>query len=171
MRIVRSTLIGTAVAVALFGRNGMVQADTPASASGSAPANAAATAPADAAGTGDAGAADLQEVVVTGFRASVEASLETKREATGVEDVLAAEDVDRWAEWSKVPENKAAYDAVEFVSGALHQLKPPPLPTAEELAADDSDGSLSAWHETAAHVMGRQPANRRPQHEHGEAIL
>ena len=70
---------------------------------------------------------------------------------------LAAEDVDRWAEWSKVPENKAAYDAVEFVSGALHQLKPPPLPTAEELAADDSDGSLSAWHETAAHVMGRQP--------------
>ena len=70
---------------------------------------------------------------------------------------LAAEDVDRWAEWSKVPENKAAYDAVEFVSGALHFLKPPPLPTPEELAADDSDGSLSAWHATAAHVMGRQP--------------
>jgi transmembrane sensor len=70
---------------------------------------------------------------------------------------LSPEDVDRWAEWSKVAENKAAYDAVEFVSGALHLLKPPPLPTAEELAADDSDGSVSAWQATAAHVMGRQP--------------
>ena len=70
---------------------------------------------------------------------------------------LSPEEVDRWAEWSKVAENKAAYDAVEFVAGALHSLKPPPLPTAEELAADDSDGSVSAWQATAAHVMGRQP--------------
>jgi transmembrane sensor len=73
------------------------------------------------------------------------------------EAALSPEEVDRWAEWSKVAENKAAYDAVEFVSGALHLLKPPPLPTAEELAADDSDGSVSAWQATAAHVMGRQP--------------
>jgi transmembrane sensor len=71
---------------------------------------------------------------------------------------LSPEDVDRWADWSKVPDNKAAYDAVEFVAGSLHLLKPPPLPTAEELAADDSDGSLSAWQATAAHVMGRRPA-------------
>jgi transmembrane sensor len=71
---------------------------------------------------------------------------------------LSPEDVDRWADWSKVAENKAAYDAVEFVAGSLHLLKPPPLPTAEELAADDSDGSLSAWQATAAHVMGRRPA-------------
>ncbi len=70
---------------------------------------------------------------------------------------LSPEEVDRWADWSKVPENKAAYDAVEFVSGTLHLLKPPPLPTPEELAADDSDGSLSAWQETAAHVMERRP--------------
>jgi transmembrane sensor len=70
---------------------------------------------------------------------------------------LSPEDVDRWADWSKVPENKAAYDAVEFVAGSLHLLKAPPLPTPEELAADDSDGSLSAWQETASHVMGRQP--------------
>ena len=51
---------------------------------------------------------------------------------------LAAEEVDEWTEWSKVPENKAAYDTVEFVSRARSLLQPPPLPTAEELAADDT---------------------------------
>ena len=50
---------------------------------------------------------------------------------------LPAEEVDEWAEWSKIPENKAAYDAVEFVSRARFMLQPPPLPTAAELAADD----------------------------------
>jgi len=50
---------------------------------------------------------------------------------------LPAEEVDEWAEWSKIPENKAAYDAVEFVSRARFMLQPPPLPSAEELAADD----------------------------------
>jgi transmembrane sensor len=50
---------------------------------------------------------------------------------------LSAQEVDEWAEWSKVPENKAAYDAVEFVSRARYMLKAPPLPSAEELAADD----------------------------------
>ncbi len=73
------------------------------------------------------------------------------------ESGLSAEEVDRWAEWSKVAENKAAYDAVEFVAGAIHTLKPPPLPTAEELAADDSDGSISAWQATADHVVIRRP--------------
>ena len=53
---------------------------------------------------------------------------------------LAPHEVDLWADWSKVPENKAAYDAVEFVSRARYMLQPPPLPTPEELAADDSDG-------------------------------
>jgi transmembrane sensor len=51
---------------------------------------------------------------------------------------LSAEEVDEWAEWSKIPENKAAYDAVEFVSRARFVLQPPPLPTAAELAADDA---------------------------------
>ena len=60
MRIARSTLIGTAVAWALFGQNSY--ADAP---DGPAPAAAS-----------DAGAADLQEVVVTGIRNSVEESLE-----------------------------------------------------------------------------------------------
>jgi transmembrane sensor len=76
------------------------------------------------------------------------------------ESGLSAEEVDQWAEWSKVAENKAAYDAVEFVSGSLRYLKPPPLPTAAELAADDSDGFISAWQSTAAHAVTRQPAVR-----------
>jgi transmembrane sensor len=76
------------------------------------------------------------------------------------ESGLSAEEVDQWAEWSKVAENKAAYDAVEFVSGSLRYLEPPPLPTAEELAADDSDGFISAWQSTAAHAVARQPVVR-----------
>ena len=52
---------------------------------------------------------------------------------------LSAEDVDQWVRWSKLPENKQAYDAVQFVSRAKFALEPPPLPTAEELAADASD--------------------------------
>jgi len=52
---------------------------------------------------------------------------------------LSAEDVDQWVRWSKAPENKLAYDAVQFVSRAKFALQPPPLPTADELAADASD--------------------------------
>ena len=77
MRIARSTLIGTAVAWALFGQNSY--ADSP---EGPAPAAAS-----------DAGAADLQEVVVTGIRASVQESLEAKRQSVGVVDVINAEDI------------------------------------------------------------------------------
>jgi transmembrane sensor len=76
------------------------------------------------------------------------------------ESGLSAEEVDQWAEWSKVAENKAAYDAVEFVSGSLRFLKPPPLPTAEELAADDSDAPISAWQATATRAVSRQPVVR-----------
>jgi len=57
---------------------------------------------------------------------------------------LPAEEVDEWAEWSKIPENKAAYDAVEFVSRARFMLQPPPLPTAEELTADDGLDGFAA---------------------------
>jgi iron complex outermembrane receptor protein len=66
--------------MALFGRNGAVQADTPA-----APA-------ADTSNQVDT----LQEVVVTGYRASLQQSMETKREANVVEDVLTAEDVGKF---------------------------------------------------------------------------
>jgi iron complex outermembrane receptor protein len=79
MRISRSTLVGTAVAVALFGGNAFAQ-QTSVSQS-------------------DAGKADadnvtnLQEVVVTGIRYSVKASIATKRQATGMTEVATATDV------------------------------------------------------------------------------
>jgi transmembrane sensor len=64
------------------------------------------------------------------------------------ERALSAEEVDRWAQWSRIPDNKRAYDAVEFVAGAKYALEPPPLPTPEELAADDSDGVIFLPRET-----------------------
>src|SRR5207249_2686312 len=72
MRIARSTLVGTAVAMALFGRNGAVRAEAPAESSSD--------------------SNTLEEVVVHGYRASLRESLETKRQATGVLDALTAED-------------------------------------------------------------------------------
>jgi iron complex outermembrane recepter protein len=98
MRIARSTLIGTAVACALFGQNSY--ADTPA---GPSPSPAASDA-------GDAGAADLQEVVVTGIRRSVEESLEAKRQAVGVQEVISAEDI------GKMPDKNVA-DSLARIPG------------------------------------------------------
>ena len=63
MNSTRSTLIGTAVAIALFG-----------------PA-------------GQASAQDLEEVIVTGIRFSNQKSLDTKRESTSVIEVVTAEDI------------------------------------------------------------------------------
>src|SRR6267154_2321153 len=93
MRIARSTLIGTAVAMALFGRNGAVQAQESASATPPKPS-------------------DLQEVVVHGYRASLRESLESKRQATGVEDDLTAEDV------GKFPDKNLA-EALQRVPGVV----------------------------------------------------
>ena len=93
MRIARSTLIGTAVAMALFGRNGAVQAQESASATPPKPS-------------------DLQEVVVYGIRASLRESLESKRQATGVEDDLTAEDV------GKFPDKNLA-EALQRVPGVV----------------------------------------------------
>src|SRR6266403_1732464 len=91
MRIARSTLIGTAVAMALFGRNGAVQAQT----------------------SGDQTSShqnDLQEVVVTGIRFSLEQSIEQKRAATSVVDVVTAEDI------GKMPDKNIA-DSLQRVPG------------------------------------------------------
>src|SRR3984885_3247036 len=90
MRIARSTLIGTAVAMALFGRNGAAQAQESTSTTGSSPN-------------------DLQEVVVYGIRASLRDSLQAKKDATGVEEVVTAEDVGKFPDknlaegWQRVP--------------------------------------------------------------------
>jgi TonB-dependent receptor len=63
MNSTRSTLIGTAVAIALFGPSGPAQAQ------------------------------ELEEVVVVGIRGSLRESLETKREASAVVEALSAEDL------------------------------------------------------------------------------
>jgi iron complex outermembrane recepter protein len=79
MRISRSTLIGTAVAVALFGGNAFAQ-QTSASQSDPSKSDADNSAP-------------LQEVVVTGIRYSVKASIAAKRAATNMTEVATAEDI------------------------------------------------------------------------------
>ena len=63
MNRTRSSFVGTAVAIALFGPNGPAQAQ------------------------------ELEEVVVTGIRGSLRESLETKREASAVVEALSAEDL------------------------------------------------------------------------------
>ena len=79
MRISRSTLVGTAVAMALFGGNALAQQST-AQQSDSSKSNAD-------------NSATLQEVVVTGIRYSVKASIAAKRAATNMTEVATAEDV------------------------------------------------------------------------------
>ena len=90
MRIARSTLIGTAVAVALFGPEAVVHAQT--------------------SGDQTSSNQNLQEVVVTGIRASLEKSLEQKRAADSVEEVITSEDV------GKMPDKNIA-DSLKRVAG------------------------------------------------------
>ena len=97
MRIARSTLIGTAVAWALFGQNAFAAG----------PEGPAAPAASDAS---DNGATPLQEVVVTGIRQSVQQSLDAKRSADVVEDVISAEDI------GKMPDKNVA-DSLARVPG------------------------------------------------------
>jgi iron complex outermembrane receptor protein len=93
MRIARSTLIGTAVAMALFGRHGLVQAQQQPAANQLPP-------------TGE----PLQEVVVTGIRASLQQSIEMKKDADTFIDVVTADDI------GKMPDKNVA-DALMRVPG------------------------------------------------------
>jgi hypothetical protein len=77
----RSTLIGTAVAIALFGEQATAQA-----------------------------AEELEEVVVSGIRFSIEKSLDAKRSATSVVEVITAEDI------AKMPDKNVA-DSLARVTG------------------------------------------------------
>jgi len=81
MNSTRSTLIGTAVAIALFGEHGVARAQ-----------------------------ATLEEVEVTGIRVSIEKSLEAKREATSVVEVITAEEI------GKMPDKNVA-DSLARVTG------------------------------------------------------
>jgi iron complex outermembrane receptor protein len=100
MRISRSTLIGTAVAVALFGGTAFAQQT-------SASQGDASKADAD-------NAANLQEVVVTGIRYSVKASIAAKRQATGMTEVATATDV------GKLPAKNVA-DVLQTLPGVNTQ--------------------------------------------------
>jgi transmembrane sensor len=51
---------------------------------------------------------------------------------------LPPEQLQRWTEWARNPDNKSAYDAVESAARLRHQLVPPAYPSAVELAADES---------------------------------
>src|SRR5438552_57468 len=90
MRSARSTLIGTAVAVALFGPEAVVHAQT--------------------SGDQTSSNQNLQEVVVTGIRASLEQSLEQKRAADSVVEVITSEDI------GKMPDKNIA-DSLKRVAG------------------------------------------------------
>ena len=90
MRSARSTLIGTAVAVALFGPEAVVHAQT--------------------SGDQTSSNKNLQEVVVTGIRASLEQSLEQKRAADSVVEVITSEDI------GKMPDKNIA-DSLKRVAG------------------------------------------------------
>lgn len=92
MRIERSTLIGTAVALALFGGN------LPAHAQQQTAAN------------DDSKQDTLQEVIVTGIRYSVEKSLQIKRQSTDSIDVVTAESI------GKLPDKNVA-DALQRLPG------------------------------------------------------
>src|ERR1700716_3741715 len=89
MRIARSTLVGTAVAMALFGRNSCA-ADAP---------------PSPTLSTDN-----VEEVVVTGIRASVQQSLDAKRESLSHVEVVSAEDI------GKMPDKNVA-DSLTRVPG------------------------------------------------------
>jgi iron complex outermembrane receptor protein len=105
MRVAKSTLIGAAVAVALFGANAFAQQTTPTD------GNQGAT----GAGDGDGGTPPtLQEVVVSGIRYSVRKSLALKRAATNNIEVMTATDVGR------LPAQNAA-DVLQTMPGVMTQ--------------------------------------------------
>ncbi|HTU68124.1 MAG TPA: TonB-dependent receptor [Steroidobacteraceae bacterium] len=103
MNIRRSTLLGTAIALALYQQSAMAQ-----------------TAPASA-------SEELDEVVVTGIRASVEQSLAVKRNADARMEVVTAEDV------GKLPAHNVA-DALRGLPGVNISSS-----SADEGGFDESD--------------------------------
>ena len=108
MNIRRSTLIGTAIAFALYNQSAAAQTAAAASA------------------TSDAGE-EVDEVIVTGIRASLEQSLEVKRNADARLEVVTAEDV------GKLPAHNVA-DALRGLPGVNISSS-----SADEGGFDESD--------------------------------
>jgi iron complex outermembrane recepter protein len=94
MRITRSTLIGTAVAMTLFGPKLYAEEEAPQATTPAAPAQAE----------------PLPEVVVSGIRYSIEQSLEQKKAANAEIQVITAEDI------GKMPDKNVA-DALQRLPG------------------------------------------------------
>ncbi len=109
MNIRRSTLIGTAIAFALYHQS------------------AAAQTAASASATSDAGAEEVDEVIVTGIRASLQQSLDVKRNADARLEVVTAEDV------GKLPAHNVA-DALRGLPGVNISSS-----SADEGGFDESD--------------------------------
>ncbi len=86
MNRTRSTLIGTAVAIALFGQNDQARAQAAATEEG------------------------LEEIIVSGIRHSNQLSLESKRDADSIVEVITAEDI------GKMPDKNVA-DSLSRVVG------------------------------------------------------
>jgi len=99
MRIVRSTLIGTAVAAAIFGQNAFADDQQ-------LPASNTANDTNTASDTNE----NLQEIVVTGIAYSVKESLAAKKAAVGIEEVITSEDI------GKLPDKNVA-DALQRLPG------------------------------------------------------
>jgi iron complex outermembrane receptor protein len=109
MNITRSTLIGTAIAFALYNQSAAAQTVISASA------------------TSTAGGEEMDEVTVTGVRASLEKSLEVKRNANARLEVVTAEDV------GKLPAHNVA-DALRGLPGVNISSS-----SADEGGFDESD--------------------------------
>ena len=109
MNIRRSTLIGTAIAFALYNQSAAAQTVVSASA------------------TSAAGGEEMDEVTVTGVRASLEKSLEVKRNADARLEVVTAEDV------GKLPAHNVA-DALRGLPGVNISSS-----SADEGGFDESD--------------------------------
>jgi iron complex outermembrane recepter protein len=106
MKTSRSTLIGTAIAFALYQQSAMAQAPAPAPTTDS---------------------EELDEVIVTGIRASLEQSLEVKRNADARLEVVTAEDI------GKLPAHNVA-DALRGLPGVNISSS-----SADEGGFDESD--------------------------------
>jgi iron complex outermembrane receptor protein len=94
----------------------------------SGPLHAADEAPAPAS-TGPSGAAELQEVVVTGIRASLQKSLDIKQQAIGVVDAVSAEDIGQFPDAS-IGEALSRIPGVTVNRGSINGMAGGGAPTA-----------------------------------------
>jgi transmembrane sensor len=74
-------------------------------------------------------------------------------------ELLSARMLKSWKQWESIPENRAAFDAVERAWRLADALPPAPEPTPQERATDHYDGSTSVLSWQFMHVT-RAPRHR-----------